>query len=293
MKMKKKTLKILSVLLALALICCCAMTVYMYFMDRRSAESTAEARELAGIGEVLPEPGDGSEAAGLEVPEAPEAPEAAGQQQPEEMLLRDRYASALADMDLAALREKNGDVLGWIEIPGTRISYPLVKGEDNSFYLSHNWEGGYNPAGAIFMEELSSPDFSDFNTIIYGHRMNSGDMFGELHLYGEAEYMAGHPRVYVVTDSGCRVYEVFAACEVSTDSRVYATDFDRADYREAYIRNSLEISEVESGVEPTSEDSLLTLSTCTRLSGKGYRFIVQAVYLGTVERSADGQHGMS
>lgn len=68
-------------------------------------------------------------------------------------------------------------------IPDTRISYPLVQGEDNQYYLNHTWKKWSSVVGAIFLECGNSRDLSNFNTIVYGHRMNDGSMFASLKNY--------------------------------------------------------------------------------------------------------------
>ena len=285
--MKKKLLIALAVVLALTFITGSAVLTYRHRMEQASAESNALAHSLVDIPapDELPSPSPDIPGE-TPVPEEPEPLPETGSRPP----LRDPYAESLADTDLAPLRQINGDVLGWIEIPDTRISYPLLQYSDNNFYLSRSWQKYDNPAGSIFLEYQNAPDFSDFNTLIYGHRMNSGDMFGTLHMFSEQEYLDAHPRVYIVTDIGCRVYAIFAACEVPVDSRVYAMNFSNDIYKQAYIDHCLEQSEVTGNVELSPADSFITLSTCTKLSGHGYRFVVQAVYVGTAPRSpAPGQ----
>jgi len=279
--MKKKLLVILAVLLALVCIVSTAVTLYKVQKEKESAESNALAHELVAL--PSPPPSVSPE------PEPSPSPSVTDEDAEEPVSidrpLRDAYAEALADTDLGPLREINSDVLGWIEIPDTRISYPLLQCDNNDYYLSRSWQKWENPAGAIFLEYQNAPDFSDFNTLIYGHRMSGGDMFGTLYMFSEQEYMDAHPRIYIVDDSGCRVYDIFAAYEVTVDSRIYAMNFSNDAYKQAYIDHCLGLSHVESNAELSPEDNIITLSTCSRASGKNYRYIVQAVYVDTVPRS--------
>ena len=285
--MKRKLLIALSMLLAALLIFSVSVLIYKNQKEKESAESNALAHELVHLPELVPSPSPvlSHESVPTELPQQ----EIQTETEPETVVidrpLRDAYAEALADTDLGPLREVNGDVMGWIEIPDTRISYPLLQCGNNDYYLSHSWQKWDNPAGAIFLEFQNAPDFSDFNTLIYGHRMNSGDMFGTLYMFSEQEYLDAHPRIYIVDDSGCRVYEIFASYEVTVDSRIYAMNFSNDVYKQAYIDHCLELSHVESDAELDPGDNIITLSTCSRASGKNYRYIVQAVYLGTVPRS--------
>lgn len=208
----------------------------------------------------------------VEFPKLPESPPPA-EEDPEEA---DPYAEALADMDLAALGALNDEVVGWIMIPGTGISYPLLSAEDNSYYLTHTWTGDRSSVGSIFLDAQSAADMSGFNTIIYGHRMRNGSMFGELKYYNTNSYWEEHPVVYIVNDSGVSRYRIFAAFEPSVRSIVYHLDLSETEDREEFIRFALERSVISTGVTPEAEDQFITLSTCT---GRGYttRWVVQAV----------------
>lgn len=186
---------------------------------------------------------------------------------------QDPYAQALKDMDFSALRQQNPDVLGWILIPGTRVSYPVVQGTDNSYYLDHTWRGGKNSVGAIFMDYRNSGDLSDFNTIIYGHRMNNRSMFGTLSQYKSRSYWQAHPYVYLTDDSGTHRYEIFAAGEVSVDSDVYRLGLRSSSGRQSFLDSCLSLSALNTGVTPHVYDKVLTLSTCTG-NGHATRWVV-------------------
>lgn len=182
----------------------------------------------------------------------------------------------LAEVDLDSLREVNKDVLGWIVIPDTVLSYPLVQYEDNQYYLNHTWQDKRSSVGAIFMECKCAPDFSDFNTIIYGHRMNNESMFGVLHNYKEEDFWRDHPTVYVVTDGGVQVYDIYAALEVGIREIIYHLDVKERDQKQEFIDFGLEHSVISTGIVPAAEGQMLTLSTCTD-QGHATRWVVQAV----------------
>lgn len=186
------------------------------------------------------------------------------------------YTAALSAVDLDALREVNKDVLAWIAIPDTILSYPVVQCGDNQYYLNRTWQDRRSSVGAIFMECRCSPDFSNFNTIIYGHRMNNESMFGILHSYQEKDFWRKHPTVYVTTDEGVRVYDVYAAFEVGIQEIVYRLDIEETGQQQEFIDFGLEHSVIDTGVFPDPKGQILTLSTCT---GRGHatRWVVQAV----------------
>lgn len=276
--MKPKFRKALAALLAVVCALCLGRTALQLVQYRQGDETYAQAEELAGLPDLSDLPvvdftgGSGSVSSSASTDGAGEAPE-------EVPVWQDPYAQALKDMDFSALRQQNPDVLGWILIPGTRVSYPVVQGTDNSYYLDHTWRGGKNSVGAIFMECRNSSDLSDFNTIIYGHRMNNRSMFGTLSQYKSRSYWQAHPYVYLTDDSGTHRYEIFAAGEVSVDSDVYRLGLRSDSSRQSFLDSCLALSALNTGVTPHTYDKVLTLSTCTG-NGHATRWVVQAVCPG-------------
>lgn len=220
------------------------------------------------------------------VEQQPVASESAAAEEPAPVYI-DPYAQALADMDFVALREQNTDVLGWIVIPNTKVSYPLVQGEDNDYYLNHTWRKTRSVVGAIFMEQQSSADLTNFNTIIYGHRMNNRSMFGRLLDYKKQSYWQDHPRFYITDDSGTHTYEIFAAYEPAVGSTPYCIRFSNDTEKQTFINYGLEHSVIETGVVPEVTDRIVTLSTCTG-NGHATRWVVQGVErVETVEEAEE------
>lgn len=187
------------------------------------------------------------------VPAQPEAP--------------DPKMEALAETDLEALREVNPDVIGWIRIPGTKIDYPILQSGDNEYYLKHTWKGHRNIVGSIFMEYQNQPDFTDWNTILYGHNMNNGSMFAALHKFRKEAFWETHPYVYLVTDAGVLRYEIFSSYSARVDSMTYDLSFHQTETKEEFLAMALENSQIDTGILPEPTDRILTLSTC---SGAGY-----------------------
>lgn len=184
-------------------------------------------------------------------------------------------------VDINKYKKVNSDVIGWIYIVGTDIYYPLLHYTDNEYYLRRSWKTKeYSRGGVIFMECKCEPDFSDYNTIIYGHRMRNETMFGKLKYFNSKSYWKKHPSVYIITESGVDRYDIYAAYEVSTDGETYKLYFGNDEAKQEYIDFTLRSSVINTGIVPTVNDKLLTLSTC---SGNGYetRWIVQAVKVGS------------
>ena len=191
----------------------------------------------------------------------------------------EEHALYLEHLDLHELRKTNPDVLGWISIPGTQLDYPLLQGEDNQYYLKRTWQGKSNSAGSIFLECKVDPTFEDFNTIIYGHNMKNGSMFGSLRQYRTQSHYEANPWIYIVDDAGIRRYEIFAAFEAEVTGYTYRLDINTLEKKQALLAYSLEKSGIDAKIIPSPEDPIITLSTCT---GNGYdtRWVVQAVLTG-------------
>lgn len=183
----------------------------------------------------------------------------------------------LTEADLPALQEINPDVLGWIMIPDTNISYPLLQGTDNDYYLNHTWNKNRNSAGSIFLEAYVSPNFTDFNTIIYGHRMNNGSMFTGLRKFEDLSYWEQHPSVFIRGgDDVVRQYDIYAAYEAAIGEITYGLAINDKSTRERFIQHGIDSSVIDTGIVPTHEDHIVTLVTCTG-HGHASRWVVQAV----------------
>lgn len=165
---------------------------------------------------------------------------------------------------LSELQAENPDTIGWIEIPGTGISYPLMQAGDNAYYLNHTFSGKVNSSGSIFMETLNSSDFSDLHTIIYGHNMKNGSMFAGLKNYESPSYLVSHPNIYIDLADGTHCYQIFSVCEVEADSDSYTIGFAPDEQYESFLQTLKSRSAYDTGVTVSREDSIITLSTCTK-----------------------------
>lgn len=196
----------------------------------------------------------------------------------------DPFAVELAKKNLSALREVNPDVIGWIEIPGTQLAYPIMDGDDNEYYLEHTWDKQSNTFGSVFLECFNNSDLRDFNTLIYGHRMMNGSMFGSLKYFRNKEYFQKHPYVYILDASGVHRYEIFSAYTAPVNSMAFEYGFLNEEMIRLFLEYCVSKSEIDTGVVPTLNDKILTLVTCT---GKGYeaRWVVQACLRGAEENT--------
>lgn len=195
-------------------------------------------------------------------------------------------------IDFEGLRAVNRDVIGWIFIEGTDVNYPLLAGADNQQYLFQSYMKKYAVAGSIFLDYRCSTNLSDYHTVIYGHNMKNGMMFGELDAYQKADYLASHPYVYILmADGSWNKYRVLACEHVSVESAVYDLPCDtkqkikalRAQLAQSNGYAAGEAAAADAadgalqGAAQSSEAKLLTLSTCTNDSRDDVRFAVHCV----------------
>lgn len=180
----------------------------------------------------------------------------------------------MSRIDLASLQGINSEAVGWIEIPDTMICYPMVHTSDNLYYLTHTFRKETNKAGSIFIETANKADFSDLHTIIYGHNMKDGSMFAGLKEYKKESYWKAHPYVYVDLADGSHCYEIFSCHDAPVTDISYTVGY-AADDKYASFLDTLKASSLyDTGVAVGTEDSVITLSTCTN-NGKD-RFVVHA-----------------
>lgn len=184
-------------------------------------------------------------------------------------------------IDFAALQAQNPDIYAWIRIDGTNINYPVVQSaSDNEYYLNHTIDGQEGYPGSIYTENYNKKDFTDYNTIIYGHDMKDGSMFQNLHNYMDPAYMQAHPEVIIYTPDVKRTYRIFAAVVYDNRHLLFGFDFTTPEGRQSFLdslRASRDLSNVfREDVAVSAQDRLLTLSTC--MTGQDEkRFLVEAV----------------
>ena len=265
--MKRKTKMILNIVLSLLLVFCAFMWIRSMTANAESQKDYDEANMLAGSfvaeEDAAPEATDPGEDVPRQSQESAPIPD-------------DPIIHQLLETDLEALRQENEDVVGWILIPDTTVSFPLMQWTDNDFYLEHTWKQTPNVNGSIFMECQNNPDFTDFNTIIYGHNMQNGGMFGSLRRYRNENYLKEHPSFYIASDQGVLRYDIFAVHSAGTDTIIYGLDMETDQQKKTFIRFATTYSLFDTDIEPTLEDKVVTLSTCGG-TGPSTRWVVQGV----------------
>ena len=186
-------------------------------------------------------------------------------------------------IDWEGLAAENPDIYAWIYIPNTNVDYPILQHPtEQSYYLDHNIDHSEGYPGCIYTHLRNNKNWSDPNTIIYGHNMRSGTMFASLHYYEDGEFFNNNPYVYIYTpDQGTLVYEIFAVRTGGDEDILGTYDFTDEETFRSYIYtllNSRDMSgHIRNDVPVETTDHMITLSTCTGDSST--RLLVEAVLL--------------
>lgn len=190
--------------------------------------------------------------------------------------------------DFASLQaEVNPDIYAWVYIPDSTIDYPILQHpEDNSYYLNYNIDGSKGRPGCIYTENYNTKDFTDHNTVVYGHNMRNGTMFAGLHSYEDSEFFQSHPYIYIYTPEEVFVYRVFGAYEFSNIHLLAGYDTTTEEGFGAYLKDVKEVRSMNCNFdrveEVTEQDRILTLSTCAK-NKPDSRYLVQGVQLRVEE----------
>lgn len=176
-------------------------------------------------------------------------------------------------VDFASLQSINEDVIAWIYIEGTNINYPIVQGDDNRYYTAVMADGCFNRAGSIFMDYRNQSDFSDRNTVIYGHNMNNGSMFNNLKKYTNSTFLKEHTTGKIMTPNGNFEFEIIGGYVASLADSAWQLEFANDQDFLLWLQNSMARSTIGSTVEISPEDRIITLSTCSYESSNA-RFVL-------------------
>lgn len=186
--------------------------------------------------------------------EETEAPEQTEPTQPPEV--------APISVNFDTLQESNPDIIAWLYSEDTPISLPIVQAADNEYYLHRLFDGTQNAAGTLFADYRCAGGFSGLNTVVYGHNMKNGTMFGTLQKYGTQEYYEEHPIMWLLTPDGDYKVELISGYVTSATSEIYAPADSDEDMM-ALAKNAVKLSTFDAGLELEEGDRYLTLSTCS------------------------------
>lgn len=190
-------------------------------------------------------------------------------------------------VDFEYLKSINSDIVGWIVMEGTQVNYPIVQGNNNSYYLNHSYDKKWSSYGSIFMDSSSSADFSDKNTFIYGHHTRNGSMFGEIKKYMNINFYNEHPSFYLYTPTGNYVADIFSIYTDDALSDSYDQSFPSLEEFKQYIDIVTKKSKYNTGITIDYEnDRIISLYSCSHETGytKYERYFIHAV-LRSVSKS--------
>lgn len=191
----------------------------------------------------------------------------------------DEIETSMLKLDFDNLISFNSDTIGWIRVWGTDINYPVVQTNDNNFYLTHSFDKSYNKAGWIFADYTNSNlknNQLDENTVIYGHNRQNRSMFGTLSNTLKKEWRDTEKNRYInfSTRDESMVWEVFSTYTIDSENYYIKTSFSSEEEYEKFIKTIIDRSVYNFNVNVTTQDKILTLSSCTNI-GEG-RTVVHA-----------------
>ena len=179
-------------------------------------------------------------------------------------------ALAASNPTLTELQALNPDVRGWLTVDGTNIDYPVVQGATNMDYINRDVYGDFSLSGAVFLDSRNAADFTDAYSILYGHHMENGAMFGDISKFTDADYFAAHPAGTLSLPDAAYTIELFACLEADAyDSAVYAPETYAGgarpllDYAKAHAVQWRNIGDMG------GDDRIVALSTCAGAETNG------------------------
>ena len=261
---KKKKITFGTIIMNIILLCAIGVFIYaagslvMIFLEYKQGTDEYKGLRQFVVEETAALTGEESEIEGVGELASGNAPHESGETEEQKI---SKIPNLSVDFD--GLQAINSDVLGWIRVLAiSEIDYPLVKGADNEQYLHKTFEGKANDAGSIFVDTQASDDFSDRNTVIYGHNMKNLSMFGNLKRFHDKTVYDENPYIVIYTKERDYLYEIFS-CHVGVlgDEGIqifFGTEEDYGNYLSYIFRRS----EYDMGVEVGVEDKIISLQTC-------------------------------
>jgi len=178
-------------------------------------------------------------------------------------------------VDFEKLKEINNQIVAYLKVNGTKIEYAVVQAKDNNYYLRRNLDKKYNIGGSIFMDYKNKLDGTDKNIVIYGHNIKDASMFGTLKNILEEEWYNNEENYIIdlITEKEEQKYHVFSVYMIENEDYYIDTEFTENEF-ERFINNLKERSVKDFGIDVTTDDNILTLSTCA--DNNKYRVVLHA-----------------
>lgn len=170
----------------------------------------------------------------------------------------------LIDVDIDSLKEKNNDTVGWINVNNTNINYPFVQSNDNKFYLDHSFDKSYNEAGWVFLDYRNDSDLNNKNTILYAHSRLDKTMFGSLSRVLKNDWYQNKDNhiIRISTDKYNTLWQIFSVYKIKEETYYITTNFNSDSEYTLFLDTLKERSLYNFNTNLSSEDKILTLSTC-------------------------------
>ena len=243
--------------------------VYNRPVDNAATESTAETTE------------QGTEEAKAAMTEDEINEMLAGMKATETAETATEEQSEVIPVKFEELQAVNPDIYAWITVPGTVIDYPILQhASDNTYYLMHNIDGSYGYPGCVYTENMNSKDFTDNNTVIYGHNMKNGSMFAQLHKFEDPDFFNENREVLIYLPDEVLHYTIFAAHIYDDRHLLYSFDFTNPEVYQKYLDSIFSTRDMSANIDKditvTTDDQIITLVTCIG-SQPNNRLLVQAV----------------
>ncbi len=170
----------------------------------------------------------------------------------------------LIDVDFSELKKINSDVIGWLQVPSTNVNYPFVQTNDNEYYLKHAFGGSENSAGWVFLDYRNNGSLDDKNNIIYAHGRQDNTMFGSLRNMLQKTWYSNTDNhvIKVSTESYNSLWQIFSIYRIPTTNDYIKTSFSSDSNFENWLDMVAGRSEISFDTTASSDDRILTLSTC-------------------------------
>ena len=166
-------------------------------------------------------------------------------------------------IDFEKLHKINKKCFGWLQIPNTDVSYPVVYTDDNSYYLRRALDGSKLSSGTLFADKRNKKFAEDDNTVIYGHHVQSGIMFAPLVKYKNQNFFDEHQYGYMITPEGNYRIDFFAGFITTPKDDVYSTALQTENRFNSFVERCISSSDFKTDIKPEYGEKLVTLSTCT------------------------------
>ncbi len=189
------------------------------------------------------------------------------------------YCDPVYDFD--ELHAQNEDIYAWIEIPGTKVDYPVLQSETDNYYLNRNVDNSTGYPGCIYTNACNQKDFSDYITVLYGHNMKNKTMFGSLHSFEDEDFFNENDKIYVYTEDRRLTYEIKEAVKYTNAYIQVEYALDTLEDRDLFLEDLsqyLDSSMAHEREDVTIDDDskLIVLSTC--VAGQSdHRYLIVGV----------------